>query len=191
MKYLLTNKKGVTLLEGLIALLLLAVVSVGTFGVLLSVSRQAPQPTVQEEMLFAVERANNLLQIYAAELAMDGSNLNPSVSEEPLVKNLKSYFGTTPFSSGLHNGTNLKKLLPVLCDKENSSFTYTVHTDGSDEFINVATAMEWPDDFEEDYNGRGGWDDDMNGPYYKPTDGVNINFVKRIDFNITCNGYSL
>ena len=59
---ILKNRKGVTLLEGLIALVLLAMVTTGTFAVLLSTSRRSAQPDIREEMTFAVERAMNKLQ---------------------------------------------------------------------------------------------------------------------------------
>ena len=55
MKKLLKSKKGVTILEGLIALLLLAMISVGTFGVLLSTSRKSAQPDIREEMMKLLE----------------------------------------------------------------------------------------------------------------------------------------
>ena len=58
MKRILSKKTGVTILEGLIALGLLALVAAGTFGVLLSVSRKAGSPDIRESMILAVERAN-------------------------------------------------------------------------------------------------------------------------------------
>ena len=50
--FFIKNKKGVTILEGLIALGLLAAVSVGIFGVLLSLSRKSYEPDIREEMLW-------------------------------------------------------------------------------------------------------------------------------------------
>ena len=61
---MITNKKGVTLLEGLIALALLAMVAVGTFSVLLSSSRKSSGPDKAEEMLLAIERAHHGLQVF-------------------------------------------------------------------------------------------------------------------------------
>lgn len=61
---MITNKKGVTLLEGLIALALLAMVAVGTFSVLLSSSRKSSGPDKYEEMLLAVERVHHGLQVF-------------------------------------------------------------------------------------------------------------------------------
>ena len=49
MKKILKSKKGVTILEGLIALALLALVATGTFAVLLSSSRKSSQPDIRED----------------------------------------------------------------------------------------------------------------------------------------------
>lgn len=62
MNRFLKNKKGVTLLEGLIAIGLLAMVSVSTFSVLLSISRRAKQPDLREDMLLSIEKTNAELQ---------------------------------------------------------------------------------------------------------------------------------
>lgn len=59
---ILKNKKGVTLLEGMIAILLLAVVTVGTFGVVLSSSRKVSQPDIREEMVLAAEQMHHFVQ---------------------------------------------------------------------------------------------------------------------------------
>lgn len=65
MKRIFKNKKGVTVLEGLIALLLLAMISVGTFSVLLSASRKSSQPDQREAMTLSMERAVHALQVFA------------------------------------------------------------------------------------------------------------------------------
>lgn len=65
MKHILHNRKGVTVLEGLIALLLLSVVAVGTFGVLLSSSRKASIPDVREELMQSVERTHGSLRHFS------------------------------------------------------------------------------------------------------------------------------
>lgn len=116
-KRLLRNKAGVTILEGLIALGLLALVAGGTFGVLLSVSRKSSQPDIREEMLLAVERANEQLQIYT----------NPSATNLP-----------DDFKNGLCGGESLSSvlstggeheiacMLPAICDRNNSEFSYQV-----------------------------------------------------------------
>ena len=72
LKRIFRKRKGVTILEGLISLGLLALVASGTFGVLLSISRQASSPDIREEMVWAVERAHEQLQMYAAEIQSAG-----------------------------------------------------------------------------------------------------------------------
>lgn len=68
MKRSLKNKKGVTILEGLIALMLLALISVGTFSVLLSSSRKTASPDLREDMTLSIERAHHALQAFAVGL---------------------------------------------------------------------------------------------------------------------------
>ncbi len=68
MHFIFKNKKGVTILEGLIALGILAMVSVGIFGVLLSISRKSTDTDVREEMVLAVDRAYKGLQLYSFNL---------------------------------------------------------------------------------------------------------------------------
>lgn len=121
---ILTNKKGVTLLEGLIAIGLLAMVSVATFGVLLSISRQSSQPDLREEMLLAVERAHEGLQYYVRAYA-----------STPAVTGLCGG-DSTPFATGTTHTINC--MLPAICDLSNSSFTYTVEA----EILDVARSGE-------------------------------------------------
>ena len=109
------NKQGVTILEGLIALGLLALVSVGAFGVLLSVSRKSFQPDVREEVVLAVERAQQELQRYAglSDFETDVTTLGyPKVCEV-----------TTPLKNGTYD---IQCMLPAICNWDTSSFTYTV-----------------------------------------------------------------
>lgn len=150
MKNMLTNKKGVTLLEGLIALMLLALVATGTFSVLLSSSRKSTAPDIQEAMVFAVEEATQKLNLYSyageAPDRLDGKKLCKE---------------TTPTEDGDHN---ISCLLPPICDVGNSSFTYTISSDGPNP---VSAKLE-----EEDRDDSG-------------------TAHKKITFKITCNGYSL
>lgn len=111
MNRLLKNKKGVTILEGLIALGLLALVAGGTFGVLLSVSRKASRPDIREEMILAVERANEQLQVYVLAGAIP-SHFQGLCGGE-----------SSPLSSGTHP---IKCELPAICDQDKSSFSYQV-----------------------------------------------------------------
>ena len=101
------NKKGVTLLEGLIALTLLAMVTVGVFAVLVSSSRKSEGPDIHEEMALAVEKANKLLQGYVHQ-----KNIAPS---ELPAHGLCGYSDETdPLSTGLHDITCL---LPNICNR--------------------------------------------------------------------------
>lgn len=117
MKHILKNKKGVTLLEGLIALGLLALVTAGSFGVLLSISRQASQPDIREEMALAVEKAHQQLQRYTYE------GTDTSIPAD-IRFGLCGESSGDPFS-GEHD---INCLLPAICDpdSEKSSFTYEV-----------------------------------------------------------------
>ncbi len=116
MKKFLQNKKGVTLLEGLIALLLLAMVATGAFAVLLSNSRRATQPDIREEMIMAVANANEALTTLMYQESGD--------SVYGLCGN--SNWGST---TGPHS---INCMLPVVCDRNNSSFSYTVETNETD-----------------------------------------------------------
>lgn len=118
MKRLLNNKTGVTILEGLIALGLLALVAGGTFGVLLSVSRKASKPDIREEMILAVERANELLMRYS--VPSSSTNL-PDEANNGLCNN-----GDKTLSVG--DNKNINCMLPAICDRGGSasSFSYSV-----------------------------------------------------------------
>ena len=121
LKHLLTKKTGVTVLEGLIALGLLALVAGGTFGVLLSVSRKTGTPDIREEMALAVERANELLPMYAP-LLQGGINMSDAKIADAYKEGLCGE-DVSPLSPGEHA---IECLLPPICDEQNSSFVYTV-----------------------------------------------------------------
>ncbi len=123
MKRLLTSKAGVTVLEGIIALGLLALVTGGAFAVLLSASRQTSQPDVQEEMSWAVEKVNKLLRIYPMYLSEDDATRAMRSLVPPDLANGLCGGDLSPMSTGEHD---VACMLPPLCDKNNSSFTYTV-----------------------------------------------------------------
>jgi len=117
---LLTNNRGVTLLEGVIALGLLALVAGGAFGVLLSASRQNTQPDIREEMIWAVEKAHRQLQAYV------GSYLVTNTLPTNLQNGLCENGDTIPLNVGSHN---IDCMLPPICDRGNgSSFSYNVET---------------------------------------------------------------
>ena len=170
LKRVLTKKKGVTILEGLIALGLLALVAAGTFGVLLSVARKSGAPDIREEMVLAVERANDQLQMYSSGIVsgMTNSKLYEQYANGmcggSLIPAEVKVSDSSPMSLGLHN---IKCMLPPLCDYSNSTFTYTVressfttHNYGASNMVtDYASAF--------------------------PTKG------RQVTFNITCNGFTL
>ena len=170
LKRVLTKKKGVTILEGLIALGLLALVAAGTFGVLLSVARKSGAPDIREEMVLAVERANDQLQMYSSGIVsgMTNSKLYEQYANGmcggSLIPAEIKVSDSSPMSLGSHN---IKCMLPPLCDYSNSTFTYTVreasfttHNYGASNMVtDYASAF--------------------------PTKG------RQVTFNITCNGFTL
>lgn len=170
LKRVLTKKKGVTILEGLIALGLLALVAAGTFGVLLSVARKSGAPDIREEMVLAVERANDQLQMYSSGIVsgMTNSKLYEQYANGmcggSLIPAEVKVSDSSPMSLGSHD---IKCMLPPLCDYSNSTFTYTVreasfttHNYGASNMVtDYASAF--------------------------PTKG------RQVTFNITCNGFTL
>lgn len=158
MKRLLKNTAGVTILEGLIALGLLALVAGGTFGVLLSTSRKASQPDIREEMLLAVERASEQLQVYT----------NPSASNVP--DNFKNGLcGGETLSNVLSiaNNHDIECMLPAVCDRNNSEFSYKVtEVDVTPSGFPTAAVTA-----------------------YRANPGSLM--TKQISFKITCNGFTL
>ena len=118
MKKIIFGKAGVTVLEGVIALGLLALVAGGAFGVLLSSSRRSTQPDVREEMVWAVEKAHEQLKAYLGGNAPETGTVN---------WNKMCITGSDLFSAGEHQ---IKGCLPAVCDPNNSDFKYTVYDDG-------------------------------------------------------------
>ncbi len=164
MRKILKNNKGVTLLEGLIALMLLAVVATGTFGVLLSTSRKTAQPDIREEMALAVDRAAQMLQVYtvpdSASAAITGSTL--------YQHGLCGYQDETdPVATG--NPHYINCLLPPMCDTSNgSSFSYTVVGANTD----VRNKLK-------------------NSDKDSLQLGTTAKLSYSVTFNITCNGFTL
>ena len=169
LKRVLTKKKGVTILEGLIALGLLALVAAGTFGVLLSVARKSGAPDIREEMVLAVERANDQLQMYSSGIVsgMTNSKLYEQYANGmcggSLIPAEVKVSDSSPMSIGSHN---IKCMLPPLCDYSNSTFTYTVRE------ASFTT---------HNYGGSNMVTD------YSPTAFQG----RQVTFNITCNGFTL
>lgn len=175
MKKILKSKKGVTILEGLIALALLALVATGTFAVLLSASRTSSQPDIREEMALAVEKAAQKLQVYVYPEGFDlddVDHISPAVTEG-LCGNQNALY---VLDEGEHN---IDCLLPPICDANKSSFTYTVEnlTTG---LPYTADGMRTADRMQEknvDGNNAGA---DIDGEY-----------ARTVTFEITCNGFTL
>lgn len=196
MKKFFTNKKGVTILEGLIALGLLALVATGTFGVLLSISRQSTEPDVREEMVYAVEKAHHLLQGYIMYQTLTdnnvlnaawriGSNITVTEDKDIMAASIENKVLPSPFINGLCGGEDVKSgavtdttplsesthniscLLPAICNRDNSEFTYTV------------TRYTFLNDIITDDNKVEFVDDASTRKRYQ------------ITFNINCNGFTL
>ena len=164
MRHILHNKKGVTLLEGLIAMALLALVAAGTFGVLLSVSHKAGRPDIREEMALAVEKASDQLQVFA----QNQNNVELSIQAHKLCD-------TDSFDDPLQLGEHdIACLLPVICDRSGnkSTFKYTVSNSNTN--------------FKSDNGGNKTYIADTN--YINSATSVTH---RRVDFNITCNGFAL
>jgi len=121
---ILKSKAGVTILEGVIALGLLALVMAGSFGVLLSSSRQTMQPDIYEEIGFASEKATETLKEYVTGVsgsALEGKAVQYRVrGDDPERNYAASVCGTT--------SNDLSCLLPPICNMAGSSFTYTVES---------------------------------------------------------------
>ncbi len=174
MKQLLKNKAGVTVLEGVIALGLLALVTAGAFGVLLSASRQSSVPDIREEMSYAVEKAGDLLKVYInaqqndfAYAHLPGSlpcglcgKMNNGACTESAGDTIHPV-DRTPLASGTTH--HIGCLLPPICDRSNSEFFYTIANSTMHENKLADASTET--------------DIDLNG--YK------------VDFSIKCNGYEL
>ncbi len=128
----LQNKSGVTILEGVIALGLLALIMAGAFGVLLSSSRATSNPDMKEEMLLAVESAQEQLKAYAAYITTSSLGTKMSPYQPTSLKGIdysnglcgsSTHTDSNPLGSGGHD---IKCLLPLICEPTNSTFTYNV-----------------------------------------------------------------
>ena len=129
----LRNKKGVTVLEGVIALGLLAVVTAGSFGVLLASSRQASQPDMREEMALSIEKANDKLKamlLFADENLTSESVQYLSTSYQVNTSEVYNLCPGEDANDGLEVNVDhsIKCLLPPICDSAHSTFTYNFLT---------------------------------------------------------------
>ena len=162
-KRVLNNKVGVTILEGLIALGLLALVAGGSFAVLLSVSRQSSQPDIREEMAYAVEKANDELQLFTK---LPSDVAVPTGYPKGLCDDDETPLKV--WTSGDKIEHNIDCRLPPLCDvNQDSHFKYFVY--------NVQTVNL----------------KDKIGEALRDEDAVENMPVIKVQFEITCNGYKL
>lgn len=162
MKHIFKNKLGITLLEGLIALGLLSLAATATFGVLLSVSRKSSRSDIREEMLWAVERAHERLQMYNG---LSDTEVQSMPSAQQGLCGAQS-----PYRHPLDTGDphTITCMLPPLCDlQRDSSFAYTVTLE---DMQGVQHSL-----FNGDVN-------EVSGPLFQR---------KHIAFDIRCNGFTL
>lgn len=161
MRKFLQNKKGVTLLEGLIALLLLAMIATGAFAVLLSTSRQSGKPDLEEEMAVAIERAGHELQMRYNTEELGGQEILPDELKGGLCKN--DHYESNPFDTAEVHPINCK--LPPICDRagNRSFFYYEVEIDDN-EFVTHLQGVD---------------------------KAVSLGSAPKITFHITCNGFTL
>ena len=166
---IINNKAGVTVLEGVIALGLLAVVTAGAFGVLLSAARKSSQPDMREEMALAVEKAKDRLQVYLH--YSEGRNYLPDDLKNGLCTNGSPVItDNDPLGSGSHH---IECLLPPICDKEStdSVFTYELVSPPA---VNLSLLGDTTTNVDKATNGSS----------------VSTGLLK-IEFQIACNGYEL
>ena len=179
LKRIFRKRKGVTILEGLISLGLLALVASGTFGVLLSISRLASSPDIREEMVWAVERAHEQLQMYAAEIQSAGGVEFSLANGLCGNASVNQVVDSNPLSN---TSNNIKCLLPAFCDASNSSFTYSVTSNS----VSVAERS-----YANSYTSTSAYGYEMVGMVAGGSAGASTAPVRKIEFSITCNGFTL
>ena len=162
---LLNSKAGVTILEGVIALGLLAVVTAGAFGVLVSASRKSSQPDIREEMTLAVEKAKNLLQMYVAgtdHVAAEYTQGLCGKDDNPMMETIEHH---------------IECLLPPICDQshEDSQFKYEVAVSPIRPGVHHLPKSELEEALVQDEEGETRIQD----------------VLYNITFTIECNGYEL
>lgn len=155
------NKKGVTILEGLVAMGILAMVAVGVFGVVLSISRKSTQPDIREEMVYAVEQAYRDLQMYTS----TDPTYPLSPTDPPCICEQTGCSEKNPLFADA-DPRDISCRLPHLCDPNQSSFTYTVQSQDTFPYTGLS----------------------LNESNNMVTAGLNR---YTINFSITCNGFKL
>ena len=104
------NKKGFTIIESVIAMLLVAVITGGVFSALMAARRAIIEPSYKEDMAFAAEGVLNELK---ANVSSGGST-----GTDPCG-------GGGPLSQNTHT-INCERTLPEACKKSGSSITYKI-----------------------------------------------------------------
>ena len=109
---MLKNKKGFTIIESVIAMLLVAIIVGGVFAALMAARRALIEPSYKEDMVYAAETVNNWLKtnVSGIEGMEDGAGNGPCNNN------------SSPLSAGAHTCNNR---LPEAC-RDGSSLTYTV-----------------------------------------------------------------
>ena len=179
----LKSRDGVTILEGLIALGLLATIAVGILGVLLSVSRKNIRPDIREEMVLAVEKAHEKLQLYTA---LNANEDVPSGYPQGLCENDAA--DAQPLSTS--SAHDIACMLPAICDRNNSSFSYTVFE--RDSLFTLPTGISLGCSFDDASVPLMGPDD--QSCYENRHDADSLAKARKlleIDFHIKCNGFTL
>lgn len=109
------NNKGYTILESVIAMLLVAIIVGGIFSSLMAARRAIMEPSYREEMMYAVESANNLLKNFVDN---DTSGLDD-------IKGELCQTGALDLLSEGEHSINCR--LPYVCDpRQGSKFSYIV-----------------------------------------------------------------
>ncbi|MBQ4493955.1 MAG: type II secretion system protein [Elusimicrobiaceae bacterium] len=121
------NKKGFTLAEALIAMLLVAVMAAGIITALMATKRAIVAPSNREEMIMAIERASSLIQT--------GNLPSTCGITDPLAATPTATcdFGSNPVQlTGCHN---INCLRPRSCQGTSDYFYYSVidYTGGNNE----------------------------------------------------------
>jgi len=108
------NKKGYTIIEAVIAMLLVAVIVTAIFSALMAARRAIIDPSNKEEMVYAVESASNLLKNY---VTADNSKISDDLKDGLCGDD------ASPMAAGEHKITCM---LPAVCEKDKSAFVYQV-----------------------------------------------------------------
>ena len=119
------NRKGYTIVEGIIAMLLVAVMVGGIFSALMASRRAIVEPSRKEEMLYAIESLENNLK----------NCVSSRLDEDCSIDNCGG--GSDAISIGEHNCT-----LPDVCKGADDYFKYEVSgTSISDPYSSTTSTL--------------------------------------------------